>query len=72
MNAQMTVIFVHTDVWEGGFAHKNMNNDVFKICSFREHMLPDYSWRVKDTTKDAKLNTGKVAEVTEEVTEIGK
>lgn len=40
MNTQMTVTFVHTNVWEGGFAHKNMNNDVFKICSFRENVLP--------------------------------
>lgn len=39
-STQMTGIFVHTGVWEGGFAHKNMNNDVFKICSFREHVLP--------------------------------
>lgn len=42
VSTQMTMIFVHTDVGEGGFAHTTMNNHGLKICSFRERMLSKY------------------------------
>lgn len=42
VGTQMVLIFVHADVWKGGFAHAKVNNHILKICSIREHMLSKY------------------------------
>ena len=39
---QIAIIFVQADVWEGGYAHTNVDNHILKICSFGEHMLSKY------------------------------